>query len=177
MLVQKNNLNNKGFTFIETIIYIAIIGTVVASFVAFSMSISNSRNKTYVVSEVQANARIAMDLITQKIRMSSGVNIASSTFDTDPGVLSLSMTSSTLDPTIIDLTLDNGLLQIKEGANDAVSLVSNNIKITNLVFKNFTVSSTRENIGIEMTVEYNSNSDDVNFNYLQSLQTNVNLRR
>ncbi len=172
---MKVNLNRKGFTLIETIIYVAVIGGVLASFVVFSMSISNSRNKTYVVQEVQANARTAMNLITQKIRTANGVNISSSTFDTDPGILSLSMNSSTTNPTIISLTQDDGLLQIKEGEDGVLSAVSNQVKVTNLVFTNLTASSTKENIGINLTVEYNS--DSVEFTHAQSLQTTASLRQ
>ena len=169
--------NNNGFTFIETIIYIAIIGTVVASFVTFSISISNSRNKTYVVQEVQANARMAMNFISQKIRLASGINTASSTWNTDPGVLSLSMNSSTLNPTIINLSADDGILQIKQGSGSVVPIVSDKVKITNLVFTNLTASSSRGNVKIQMTTQYNNTGGDIHFNYSQSLQSAASLRQ
>jgi type II secretory pathway pseudopilin PulG len=169
--------NNNGFTFIETIIYVAIIGTVVASFVTFSISISNSRNKTYVVQEVQANARMAMNLISQKIRLANGINIASSTWDADPGVLSLSMSSSTLNPTIINLSADDGILQIKQGNGATVPIVSDKVQITNLVFTNLTASSTRGNVKIQITTQYNNASGDVHFSYSQTLQSAASLRQ
>lgn len=174
---MKSQFNNQGFTFIETIVYIAIIGTIVSSFIVFSISISNSRNKTYVVQEVQANARTALNLITQKIRVAKGVNIASSTFLSDPGVLSLSMSSSSLNPTIIDLDQDNGRLRIKEGNGKALPMVSDKIRVTNLVFTNLTASSSRENIGIDLTIEYDNNDTDIEFTHSQSLQTAVSLRQ
>ena len=108
---------DKGFTLIEIIIYIAILGTIASSFIFFSVSVSESRNKTYVVQEVHANTRMALEIISQKIRMANGVNIASSTFGTDPGRLFLSMASSTLNPTIIDLSRDDGILRIIEGTS------------------------------------------------------------
>lgn len=172
--IKKNK--NSGFTLIETLIYIAIIGGVVAAFVSFSISITNSRNKTYVVQEVQANTRVALDLITQKIQSASGINIVSSTFDTDPGILSLSMTSSTLNPTIIGLSANDGLLEIKQGNTASTTIISDEVFVSNLIFTNLTASSTRENIRVNMTINFVS-STDVEFNYDQSIQTSVSLRQ
>jgi type II secretory pathway pseudopilin PulG len=170
-------MNKKGFTLIETIIYIAIIGGIVATFVSFSLSISDSRNKTFVIQEVNANSRLALDLITQKIQASTGVNIGNSTFGSDPGVLELSMADSGLNPTIINLDQDDGVLQIKEGASDPVAIVTDEVKITNLVFTNLTSSSARENIKVEMTFEYNNSNSDVEFNYSRDIRTSVSVRQ
>jgi len=153
---------SKGFTLVETIIYVAIIGGVIATFVSFSMNISNARNKTYVQEETQANARVALNIITQKIQSASGVNISASVFGIDPGVLSLAMSSSTLNPTIINLSADDGQLQIKEGNNATTTITTERVQINNLIFTNFSASSTRENIGVDLTVGYVS-STDINF--------------
>jgi Tfp pilus assembly protein PilW len=167
----------KGFTLIEVIIYTGIVGLAITAFVSFALSVSGSRNKTYVTQEVQSNARTAMDIMAQRLRMATFVNTTSSTFGSDPGVLSLVMASSTISPTIIDLTADDGLLQIKEGAASAISIVSDEVKITNLTFTNLTASSTRESIRIQMTMEYNNTSGDKEFNFSKSYQTAVSLRQ
>ena len=67
-----------AFTLIELIIYLAIISGIAVSFVYFSISITNTRAKTYVVQEVHANARTALELIAQRIRASQGVNLTNS---------------------------------------------------------------------------------------------------
>ncbi|MEK7625415.1 MAG: type II secretion system protein [Patescibacteria group bacterium] len=168
-------MSKNGFTLIEMLIYIAIIGGILASFVSFSLSISNSRNKTYVVQEVQANTREALSIITQKIRSASGVNITNSRFDVDPGYLYLTNASTTLNPTIIRLNHDNGVVEIKEGANASTTIMADEVRVINFIFANLTGGS-RENIGINMTVEYGNPSNDPNFAYSQSLQTSVSVR-
>lgn len=175
---QQNNSYNwsKGFTLVEILIYITLISGAMISFTTFVISISNSRNKVYVEQEVQANARIAFNLISQTIKSASSVNIASSTFAVDPGVLSLSMNESEENPTIINLNEDDGFLQIKKGSNAAIPIISDEVKITNLVFTNLTSDNTRENIRIEMTAEYKKN-ESVYFQYSTDLQTTVNLRQ
>ncbi len=167
----------RGFTLIETLIYVAIIGMVVASFVVFVMSISDLRNKAYVISEVQANCRTTLDIISQKIRAATGINTVLSTFESDPGVLSLSMADSAKNPTVINLDQDDGILQITEGIAGPIAITSDEIRITNLVFTNLTSMSKRGNIKIEITAAFNNAGTDIEYNYLQSLQTAVNLRQ
>lgn len=165
----------RGFTLVETIIYIAIIGGIIGTFISFSLNISNARNKTYSQQEVQANARVAIDLITQKIQSAKAVSNTSSVFGTDPGKLYLVMASSTLNPTIINLSGNDGQLQIKEGGASTTTITTSRVQVANLVFTNLSVSSTRENIGINLTVQYVT-STDVNYNFSQSLQTSASLR-
>ncbi|MFZ2190425.1 MAG: GIY-YIG nuclease family protein [Candidatus Magasanikiibacteriota bacterium] len=167
--------NSAGFTLVETIIYVAIIGGIIATFISFSLNISNARNKTYVQEETQANARVVLNIITQKIQSASGVNTSASVFGVDPGVLSLAMSSSTLNPTIINLSADNGRLQIKEGDNATTTITTAQVQVNNLVFNNFSASSTRENIGVDLNVSFVS-STDINFQSSQTLHTAVSVR-
>jgi type II secretory pathway pseudopilin PulG len=174
---QLSIVNCSGFTLIETLIYIAIVATAVSSFVLFSISVSNSRNKTYVVQEVQANVRVALNIMSQKIRAAQSVATTTSTYDTDPGFLILNMASTTLNPTHIGLNQNDGILGIKEGNAATTSITSDEVLVTNLVFTNLTGSSTQENTRIQMTIEYNNPSGDDDFNYLQSVQTAVGVRQ
>lgn len=168
---------NKGFTLIEVLIYMAILGLVVSGFVSFSLSISDSRNKNYVIQEVQANGRLALELISQKILSSNGVNIGLSTFDSDPGILSLSMFNGSKNPTLINLNQDDGILQITEGSDNSIYITSDEVKITNLVFTDLTSTSEKASIRIQITIKYDNQGDNVNYEYSQSLQTAVNLRQ
>lgn len=168
-------MNKQGFSLIETIIYVAIIGGVMAAFVSFALNISDSNSKTFVVQEVQANARLTMKTIAQNIRSANGVNLNNSVFATDPGVLSLSMASNTLNPLVISLSGDDGSLQIKAGENATTTITSVGIRVTNLIFNNFSASSTRENIAIDLTVEYASSTDN-SVTYSQNFKSAVSLR-
>jgi Tfp pilus assembly protein PilW len=167
---------NQGLTLIETIIYISIIGIVVTSFVGFSISVSDSRNKTYSTQEVQSNMRVAVDLISQKVRSASGVDITNSNFDTHPGYLILTVASTTLNPTIIGLDTTNNTLGIKEGILATTSITSDEVNVSNLVFTNLTSSSTRENIRTQITIDF-ANSSTPQFTYSQSVQSATSLRQ
>ncbi len=165
----------RGFTLVEMLIYIAIFAVAISSFVFLGVTISESRNESYVVQEVQANNRMALDIISQKIRQATSVNIGSSTFGSDPGVLSLAMAEAGSDPTLINLDQDDGTLRITEGASSPVNVTSKQVTVKSLIFTNLT-DGERENIKIEMTVEY-KNSGDVEYIYSQSVQTAVSVRQ
>ncbi len=170
-------LKEEGFTLIEMLLYVAIVALAVGSFVAFSIAVVNSRNKNYVAQEVQANARNALDIISQKIRTATGVNVASSSFGLDPGVLSLAMTDSAQNPAIIDLDQNDGVLRVKEGLSSPVAITSDEVRVVNLVFTNLTPVGGREHIKIDLTISFPNPSGDVEFNYSQSLQTSVSVRQ
>lgn len=166
--------NKNGFTLIETIIYIAIIGGVFVALTSFVLTISGSRNKSYSEQEVNANARMALGVISQKIKSASGINLASSTFGAHPGVLSLAMTSSTLNPTVI--AVSGNRIAVTVGSGSPQFITSQMVLVTNLVFTNLTGDSNHGNIGINMNFVFaGSNSSD--YNFTSSLQTAVSLRQ
>jgi len=175
--MRNTPLQQSGFTLIETLIYIAIVGMVVTSIVSFSLAVSSTRTKTYVVQEVQANTRIALEIIGQKIRMADSVDVASSTFGTDPGVLVLRMSDGSIDPTIIDLDSDDGFLRIKEGSDSPLYLTSKQVVVDSLLFTNLTASSSHGNIRVEMNASFNDPGTSVEYNYTQNVQTAVMLRK
>jgi len=169
-------MNKSGFTLIEVLIYVAILGAVVAAFIGFSISISSAKSKAYVAQEVQANARVALNLITQKILSANGINVGVSTFDVDPGGLSLAMANSNKNPTIISLNADNGQLQIREGIGEPLNITSDEVRITNLIFTYLNAGGEKESVKVELTAEYKV-TNDVIYQYTYSLQTAVTLRQ
>ncbi len=167
-----------GFTLLELIVYLAIISVIAVSFTSYTISITNTRTKTYVAQEVHANARAALETMSQRIQAATGVNIGASTFGVDPGVLSLIMADATKNPTILDLTANDGRLRIKEGSAGAVELTSNEVSVTNLVFTNLTPAGVpRENIRIQMTMQYNNPGSNVHYSYSKAFQTTVSVRQ
>lgn len=166
----------RGFTLVELLIYIAIFAFLAVGFVSFSIALSNVKAKALVSSEVQSNGRVALGLITQRIKSANGVNLGTSAFGVDPGVLSLSMASSTLNPTIIDLDQNDGRVRIKEGLQPSVFVTSDSVKVTNFMFTNLSSLSSRENIRVEMNIEYDNPSGDVEYQFSQNLRSAASLR-
>jgi prepilin-type N-terminal cleavage/methylation domain-containing protein len=167
--------NKSGFTLIEVLIYIAIVALVITTLVQFILSISQSRNKNYVVQEVQGNVRSVVDIISRNVRSATDIQLATSTLGTDPGVLVLTMASSSLNPTIFSLSADDGVAQIKQGSQTTTTLTSDEVRVTNFVFIDTTGSSTRKHMKLEMTVE-SASTDSVDVRYDQSIETTFGIR-
>ncbi len=168
-------MKKKGFTLLELIIYLAIISGAIVSFTYFILSVSNSRTKTYVAQEVHANARTALELISQRIRASNGV------VSVTPSVLTLDFSTAipAKHPTAIDRDANNALriTEDTDGTPVVSTLTSSEVKITTLIFTNVTAPGTRENIRINMTMEYNNPSGSPAFSYTKSFTTAVSVRQ
>ncbi len=156
-------------------VYIAILSMAMVGFITFVMSISAARNKNYTVLEVQANTRQAMEIISQKIRDAADVKIASSTFGSDPGKLTLITTNTSTNPTVIDLTTQDGSLRITEGTSSPIIITANKVLVSNLVFYNYTGTSRRDSIGIAATFSYYNPGNDIDYNFSQSVRSNISL--
>lgn len=171
--MNQNKLKNrtKGFTLFETLIYIAIASVVIVSFVSFILSISGSRNKNYVVQEVQGNARNVLDLIQQKILLADDV-ISPTEGNTD---ISLILDMPGAEPNL-EFSLDNDIISITEGAGLPVPITSNKIRTTNLTFTNLAGNNERDNIKIGITMEY-LNNQSIDFTFSQDFQTAVSVRK
>ncbi|MFA7245255.1 MAG: type II secretion system protein [Candidatus Magasanikbacteria bacterium] len=170
-------LNKRGFTLIETLIYVAIIGLVSSGLMKFSMSITSARNKTYVIQEVHANVRDAVVFINKKIQEANGINLGSSTFDTDPGVLSLSMSDNSKNPTIISLDEDNGKLQVVEGLSDPIFITTEEVLVNNLQFSNVSTGDEARSIQFNLTIDYDSGVDATkDFTFSQSSENLASIR-
>lgn len=165
----------QGFTLIETVLATGILLIVIAALAFFTLSILDVRTKLTSAQEVQANMRMAFDVMSQKMRSATGVNVASSTLGTDPGVLVLTMSDPTKNPTTFRLTADNGQLQIQEGISGPVSITSNEVLISNLTFNLASGVGEQENIRIEMTANY-AFQDSTYASYTENFQTSVTTR-
>ncbi len=161
--------NRKAFTLIETLIYIAILGGLLAYFISFTLSISNSRSKSYVASEVNANARIALETIAQKIRLAD--DVVQPDLGASSDTLSLDMPDT---GNHLVFSLEQGVL-IYTQASNSYNITSDEVNITNLLFTNLRAGDERDNINIVLTIEYRD-SDSQEYRYSKTFQTTLSLR-
>lgn len=164
-------VKQKGFTLLETLIYIAILSVVIFSIVGYSLSLSGARNKNYSVQNVQANSRTALSIIGQKIRASSSV--ITPTYGTSSNQLVLDMPGAS--PNII-FSVSNGRLVMSEVGNPDVFITDNRIIVSNFVFTNMAASGEKDNINIQATISANVAIGDVENSYSQDLRTSVTRR-
>jgi type II secretory pathway pseudopilin PulG len=161
--------NKRGFTFIEILIYIGIIGAVIVSFMSFMLFISHARTTTEVKQEVQSNARIGLDFMLEKIRAANQINEGASVFGSHPGVLALVQGATNR----VFSVSANGALVMAENGNSPISLTSKKVKVNTLIFTNLSQPGQRGNIKIQLILENNFGKDIV---YAYTLQSAASLR-
>jgi len=166
-------LCKKGTSFIEIIIYVAIVGMLITTFITFSLYIHDAYNKSYTVQEVHANARVSLDLISHRIRAATSVNVDDSVFDSDPGVLSLEMNNPLIDPTVFNLDEDDGVLYMTEGVGLPVAITDGWISINNFVFT-YLEDRGVESVIMDMNVDHPG--DSKGFIYFDEVSAATTLR-
>lgn len=167
---MNNKKNKKGFTLIEIIVYVALMGTVIVSFISFVLAANQLKNKAYVVSEVNANLRIAADLISRKIRAAQSV--VSPSVGNSAAALSLDMPGT--DPNI-NFFLNQGVIYLEEVGVATTSLTSLDVNIKNLIFDNYGTNNSLSNIHFEIEAEYRNKASN-EFKYENNLETSVNTK-
>ena len=138
-------LNDKGFTLIELILYVALVTIILSALVPFAWNMVQTGVKSAVQQEVNANSRYISERIKYEIRNATGINSVAAT------TISLSTSNAGTNPTIIDLT--GGNIRIKQGGGATVNLNSTNTVINSLTFTNYTSSDNKtKHIQFTMTV-------------------------
>lgn len=119
----------KGFTFIELILYVAILTIVLSALVPFAWNAVETGVKSAVQQEVNANTRYISERIKYEIRNATGINLLFGS------ILSLATATPITNPTLIYRS--GGNIMIKQGAADAIAINSTNTVINSLTFTDY----------------------------------------
>lgn len=172
-----NNMRKRsGFTLFETIITVALLSVLAGSFGGFAVSIFSTRSLLQGMHEVDENSRFAIGVISQTIRNATAVNGGASIFDSDPGVLSLSMANPADNPTVFRLDQDNGILTMQQGASQSIAITSNEVQVSRLLFSLLSAAGEPEHI--RMIIEAQTSAQDDSYgSFVHTFQAAVSLRQ
>lgn len=151
----KNNFcvsKNKelGLSLLEIIISIAIFSMILMAVVSFISSMNTSNLKTKSDRESLENAQRALDEITYEIRSATSIYTPTTTAH------QLSLETSRYIPsgetdTFIDFFLCGTAVCFKKESQDAITLTSDSVKVTNLVFSQISTGAS-PSVQISLTV-------------------------
>ena len=137
---------NKGFSLIETIVYVAIFSILLASVSSATSLLFSSYQKTKVVRRIENSAILSMDRMVRDIRNASSVDAANSVFNVPYGALSLVSGATTTK-----YYLSNGQIYVEENGNTLGPMTLSNVNVSSLVF-NYISTGTSEAIRVRMTI-------------------------
>ena len=168
------NNNQKGFSIFELIIYISLFTGIIITVISFTLSIINIQNKEASVRTVTYSLNTAMNEIATLVRTSKQINTSNCIFETNPGIISLEMETSLINPTIIDVDLNTNQLRITQGISTPFYLTPPHIKIDDFVITNMS-NDEQEILRFFLNISSNANSDK-SFAYDQSSYLTVQVR-
>lgn len=167
----KNKKNKKGFTLVEIIIYLGILGMIVVGFISFSLAISNVKNKIYVTQAVNSALRSAFDLISQKTKEAETISLPASG---DTGSeLRLVRSDGGADWIF---TLAGGVLYLGTDISTPIAITNSEVEISDLVFSNLSKKKNRDSLKVYIKAHYRS-ADSLEFVYENDLETTITTRK
>lgn len=144
---------NKGFTLVEMIIYIAVIGLMFSVTTNTIVSFTQSYRHLSVLRSLDRSAITILERMTRDIRNANSINTGQSVFVTNPGILSVVHTSGSLSTTTRYYT-QSGQMRLDVNGAYVGPLTLNNATVSNLVFQQMTGTSTA--IRIDLTLQATS---------------------
>lgn len=169
----------QSFTLIEVLLYIAIVTIIMSAFVLFAWHaiILGAKNNTQ--QELYAQGRIVSERILSEIRNANDLNAGTSNFDVNlvsNSTYQLSLNSNAPNnPTIFSVS--SGILMIKLGTSAAAPLHSNMIKVTSLIFSNYSSGDGKtKNIKYILTFEPSSPSASQAYKGTVTLESSAEIR-
>jgi prepilin-type N-terminal cleavage/methylation domain-containing protein len=139
---------NSGFTLIETLIYLALFGILMAAVGVATYAIVEAagRDQTRITSQEEATFLLAK--LNWALTGANGLQIPAAGIPAPS--ISISKYAGTT-PVVFDLSSNK--LQVKEGAGTATDLNSANVKVVNLVFTDIpAVGGKPEGVTISFTI-------------------------
>jgi prepilin-type N-terminal cleavage/methylation domain-containing protein len=168
-----------GFTLIELLIYVAILVIVSSLAVAFAFWGIRINSNVKAKAEVQNNSRRAMEIMAYEIRQAQSIYTPTSVFSAHPGQLSVKTlldAPSGETKAYKDFYLDNGKIYFKREGQLPEALTSDQVRVTNLMFKHIAPVSSPEGVQINLTMEYNNPSARPDLEAREELFTFISLR-
>ncbi len=160
--------HNRGFTLVETIIYVLLFVIVMGCMVSFGLLLSSLNAKNLCIREAQANARTVFNFISSEIR--SAEDIVSPEF----GTSSTTLTYLDQDANLKTIKLNDGILLLILNGEEII-ITRDSVLISDLLFENLSVDNNSDSIQFSFDFAYRDASSK-EFYYENSLRSVVTRR-
>jgi len=172
-ILKIKSQNQRAFTLIELIIYIAIVMGVLLIAFNFSWEIIYGNVKSQAIREVQQNSRLAIEKIARAVLNASLVN--NPAIGNSSNLLSLTMQDVGLDPTLFEVIVDK--LSITQAGGGPYELTNDRVQVTNLQFTNVSYLGTPGAIKVQMTIKHVNPNNLSQYEVFLDTEKTISLRK
>lgn len=152
--------NSRGFSLVETIIYLGLLVLVMVGIVNLLLLMSRTARYLETAQHVQTSATVALDRMVRDIRNAQSVDVAQSTLGTNPGVLTLNTTTVAGVAQTLQFYVLNGAVRVKQDGVDLGPLTLSDVTVSSLVFNHITTSVSR---GVKVSLSLSSGAQSASF--------------
>jgi type II secretory pathway pseudopilin PulG len=138
----------KGFTLIETLIYVVLLVVILLLVVNSLLSYTASFRQLAALKAINQSAIVSLERMTRDVRSASSASTTASIFNTSPGRLVIVQASGS-NSTTTKFYVVNGSLQLDVNNVNIGPLTPSNVGVTSLVFV-LSTSSVSQAIKIDM---------------------------
>ena len=180
---QKSSVNQRGFTLVELILYVALVGILLTAAAIFATDVVLGSIKGRVKAQVQSEARFALEKMRQEIVM--GKNIITPTQGNSGNILQIEIPGSPAS-TLTCLQASGSIIQVSQGGIASPAscnttwqdLTSGNVEVSNLTFTNISSGTSlgEEAVRISMTLKNKNPGGKKEFDAEMNLETSIALR-
>lgn len=160
-----------GFTYVEAILYVAIISIMLTALIPFTWSMVEGGTKSATQEEVSSQARVISERIAYEIRNAVDItSISSSTLTLCENSANCSLAAN---QTVIIFTGTS--VTINQANAGSVTLDSNNVTVTGS-FANNSSGSTTKNVSFALTVTENTGSTRNEYSASETISSSAEVR-
>lgn len=166
------NTHQKGFTLIELLLYTSITGLIILSISILWSIVMQSRLKNQTIAEVEQQGIQVMQIITQTARNAESITSPASGISSSS--LTLDVVNAGSDPTIFDLV--SGVIRIREGAGNPISLSNSRITASSLNVQNLSRTQTPGTVRISFTLTHINPEGRNEYDFQKTFYATASLR-
>lgn len=143
--------NKKGYTLIESLVYITIFLFVSVIIIELILSVLETHRQVTPINTLSREAVSSLEQLTREIRGATSVDMANSVFATSSGSLQLNTTNQTGDLRTVKFYLDLNKVKIDDNGLYLGPLSSDLVTVTSLIF-NLATSTKQDLVKIELSL-------------------------
>jgi type II secretory pathway pseudopilin PulG len=169
---QYRRPDRRGFTLLELILYLGVIGLVLTAVIGFTMTFLDAQSSGVAYREVGRDGRYAIERIAAEMRAATGINLGDSTFGISPGRISLSTSTPATNPTIFDVS--SSAVVVSRGGSAFEPVISGGSQVDSFIIRNVSVTGRSRVYRVELQL---SSTDETASQVSQTFETTGRVRR
>lgn len=164
--------NQKGFTLLEVVLYIAIAGLLLATVGLLMNAANQAKARAAVRQEVEQQGSHVLEVITSTVRNASALTTPA--ISTTGTTLSVDVDTSSESPTTF--TVVDGAIVITQGSGSPVALTNTHVVATDFTVQNLSYVGTPGSTRVNFTLSSVTSAVSNTFVYAQTFYGTASLR-